>query len=159
MIAAMDENRGIGKDGDIPWRISADWQRFKRITLGHPVIMGRKTFESMGRPLPGRTNIVLTRKPDYSAEGCVVASTLDAALAAAAERDDEIYVIGGEEIFRLALPRADELRLTHVAGTHGADTFFPEFGDAFREVRSESHENEDPAYRYVDYERSAGAHG
>ncbi len=158
MIAALDEERGIGKDGDIPWRISADWQRFKRITMGHPIIMGRKTFEVVGL-LPGRTSIVLTRQTDYAAEGCLVVSTFNEALAAAAERDDEIYVIGGEEIFRLALPRADELRLTHVAGTHEADTFFPEFGDAFREVRSESHEDEDPAYRYVDYERTGGAHG
>ncbi|MDP9211905.1 MAG: dihydrofolate reductase [bacterium] len=150
----MDEERGIGKDGDIPWRIPADWQRFKQITLGHPVIMGRKTFESMGKLLPGRTNIVLTRRPDYEAEGCVVVATLDAALAVAAERDDEIYVIGGEEIFRLALPLADELRLTHVAGTHGADTFFPEFGDAFRETHSEPHEDADTAYRYADYVRT-----
>ncbi len=119
------------------------------------MIMGRKTFESMGKPLPGRTNIILTRKPDYAADGCIVVASLDAALAVAAEHDSEAYVIGGEEIFRLALPLADELRLTHVAGTHEADTFFPEIGDRFRETRSESHADEDPAYRYVDYERSS----
>ena len=100
-IWAMSENYVIGRDGNLPWRLSADLQRFKALTMGHHIVMGRKTWESIGRPLPGRTSIVLTRDPEYRAEGCLVVQSLDAALEAAAG-DDEVFVVGGASIYALA---------------------------------------------------------
>ena len=153
MVVAMDEGRAIGKDGKIPWHISGDLQRVKKITMGHPLIMGRKTFELIGKPLPGRTSIVLTHRPGYQAEGAVVVNTLEDALAAAAKIDSVAYVFGGSEIYKLAMPVTDEIKMTHVSGTHDADTFFPEFEDQFKESRSEETDEDGHHVRYVDYER------
>ena len=155
LIVAMDEGRGIGKEGKIPWHVSADLKRFKALTMGHPIVMGRKTWESIGMPLPGRTSIVITRQDGYRAEGAVVAGTVEEALAEAAKRDTEAYVIGGAEIYGLVLPSADRILMTRVSGTHDADTFFPEFEDAFKEVRSEEVEDGGHRLRYADYERIA----
>ena len=125
IIVAMSENRVIGRDNQLPWRLSADLQHFKKLTMGKPIIMGRKTFESIGRALPGRQNIVVTRQPDYHAEGCDVVPSADAAIAAA---DDaaEIMVIGGAEIYRQFLPRANRIYLTRVHARIDGDTYFPE---------------------------------
>ncbi|HMO86745.1 MAG TPA: dihydrofolate reductase, partial [Lacipirellulaceae bacterium] len=119
LIAAVADNGVIGRDGGLPWRLSADLQRFKRLTMGHPLIMGRRTWEALGRPLPGRTSIVVTRQSPYAAPQAEVQITgsLDDALAAAARApggDQEAFVIGGAEIYALALPRADRLYLTRV---------------------------------------------
>lgn len=149
----MDEDRGIGKGGKIPWHISADLKRFKALTMGHPIVMGRKTWESLGRALPGRTNIVMTRRQGYRAEGAVVVGSLEEALAAAAKADAEVHVIGGSAIYRLALPLADRIQLTHVSGTHGADSFFPGFEGEFKEVGTEAAEDGGYRIRYVRYER------
>jgi dihydrofolate reductase len=128
LIAAMAANRAIGIDNRLPWRLPADQRRFKRLTMGHPMIMGRRTFDSIGRqPLPGRPTIVVTRDLAWSGPGVEVAHTVDEALAMA--RGDEVFVAGGEEIFRLALPRADRLQLTRIDQDFPGDTFFPEIDE------------------------------
>lgn len=126
LIVAIAENRVIGKDGALPWHLSADLRRFKRITMGHPLVMGRVTFESIGRPLPGRTSLVISRQPEWSSPGVIVARDLDAAIAVAGPAH-ELFVIGGAAIYALALPRADRIYLTRVLAQVEGDTFFPEW--------------------------------
>jgi dihydrofolate reductase len=126
LIVAMDEKSGIGRDGRLPWRLATDLKRFKALTMGHHLVIGRKTFESIGKPLPGRTNIVVTRQVDYLAEGCLVAHSLPDALALAEKRGEtEVFIIGGGEIFAQALPFAGRIYLTRVQVEAGADVFFP----------------------------------
>lgn len=128
IIVAAAENGVIGSGGDLPWRLSADLKRFKRLTMGHPVIMGRKTWESIGRPLPGRQMIVVTRQADYQADGCAVAGNLPAACGlASAASAEETFIIGGAEIYREALPLVDRLYLTRVHATVAGDKFFPDY--------------------------------
>lgn len=139
IIVAMSENRVIGRDGDLPWRLSADLRRFKRLTMGHHIVMGRKTYESIGRLLPGRTSVVVTRQTDYDGEGALVANSIDSALALAAG-DDEVFVVGGAEIYRLAWPAADRVYLTRVAATVDGDTMLPEWSlDNWQRVEVEHH--------------------
>lgn len=156
LIVAHDQKLGIGFQGRIPWHLPSDLKRFKAITLGHPIIMGRKTFESIGRPLPYRTNIVVSRNSDFVAEGCEVANSLDTALVLAEAFDpEEIFVIGGEEIYRLALLFADRLYVTIVEGTFEADAFFPEYAGRFTRVISrEQHEENGVKFEYVTLEKS-----
>ena len=126
LIAALDRRRGIGKDNQLPWRLPADLKRFRELTTGHHIITGRKTFESIGKPLPGRTTIIITRNRDYSAEGCFIVHSLDEALALARTRgEQEAFVIGGAEIYAQALPLADRLYLSLVEAEVEADAFFP----------------------------------
>lgn len=130
MIAAIGENRVIGVDGVIPWRLPSDFAYFKRTTLGKPILMGRKTFESIGRPLPGRTNIVVSRQAGYQPDGVLVISDLDAALdharsIAAADEASEVMVIGGGTIYKQAMPYAERLYITHVALSPDGDAVFP----------------------------------
>lgn len=130
LIAAQDRRRGIGKDNRLPWRLSADLKRFRELTLGHHLIVGRKTFESIGKPLPGRTTIIVTRQAGFKAEGCFVVNSVDAALALARERKElEVFVIGGAEIYAQTLKQADRLYLTLVDAEVEADTFFPLFDE------------------------------
>ncbi|MCW8917531.1 MAG: type 3 dihydrofolate reductase [Gammaproteobacteria bacterium] len=127
LIWAMDENRLIGVENRLPWRLPADMKWFRRHTLGKPIIMGRKTFDSFGgRPLPERTNIVVTRDPDYRAEGAVVVHSIDEALRAAAGAD-EVMIIGGASFYQQLLPRADRLYITQVHGKFEGDAWFPAF--------------------------------
>ncbi len=126
LIAAMSENRVIGRDGALPWHLPRDMQRFKQLTMGHAVVMGRKTYETMGKPLPGRRNMILTRSRYYRPEGIEVFPTLIDALEAASD-DPEVFVAGGEQIYRLAMPHADRIYLTVIHATFSGDTFFPEF--------------------------------
>ena len=127
LIVAMDRNRAIGRDGQVPWRLSGDMRFFKAMTMGKPIIMGRKTWESLGRPLPGRRNVVITRDRDYAAEGAEVVHSPETALALVAD-EPEAMVIGGAEIYRLFLPRADRIYLTRVdTEAADADAWFPEF--------------------------------
>ena len=129
----MGKNRAIGLAGRLPWHLPADLKRFRAITLGAPIIMGRRTHESIGRPLPGRKNIVLTHAPDYRAEGCTVVHSVEEALREAA--GEEAMVIGGASVYRDFLPRADRIHLTLIHGDFPADTFFPEIDRAaWREV-------------------------
>ncbi len=126
IIAAVAKNKALGKNNDLIWRLPADLKRFKKITLGHHVIMGRKTFESLGRPLPNRTTIIISRNVSYKVEGCTVVHTLEAAILAAKE-DNNPFILGGGEIYKQALLRADILDLTLVHHSFDdADTFFPD---------------------------------
>lgn len=124
IIAAISENNVIGINGKLPWKIPEDLHRFKRLTIGNTIIMGRKTFESIGKPLPGRENIVLTRQENYQNPGIVLAHTLEEALSIA--RNDSIFAIGGQEIYKAALPLANRMELTKVHRNYEGDTFFPE---------------------------------
>jgi dihydrofolate reductase len=158
LIAAIARNRVIGKDGGLPWRLPADLRHFKRTTVGHPLIMGRRTFESFGRPLPDRTNIVVTRNPHYRPAGAVVVASFDAAMKIARGEDDEIFVGGGEDVFRHFLPLADRMILTWIGGEFEGDTFFPEFDEsAWRIVSRADHEPDEKnrwPYSFVVYERA-----
>ena len=126
LIAAMSENRVIGREGKLPWYLPRDMRRFKTLTTGHAVIMGRKTFETLGAPLPNRRNLVVTGNRAYEASGADVAHSLDAALSLV-EGDEEIFIAGGGEIYRLALPVADRIYLTVVHDAFNGDARFPEF--------------------------------
>ncbi len=132
IIAAMSENRVIGLKGAIPWDIPDDRRRFRELTMGHSIIMGRKTFEQIGRPLPGRRNILLTRQQEYRPEGCIVAHSLEEALAQC-EGSEEVFVCGGEQTYRLALPLADKVYLTVVHRFCAGDAFFPPLPAEFAE--------------------------
>jgi dihydrofolate reductase len=128
LVAALSTNRVIGRDNTLPWHLPGDLQYFKRITMGKPLLMGRKTYESIGRPLPGRTNIVLTRNPHVAASGIVVVSSPERALQLAQQEGaEELMVIGGEAVYRAMLPLAQRLYLTEVHAQVDGDAFFPEF--------------------------------
>jgi dihydrofolate reductase len=158
LIAALAANRAIGKNNTLPWHLPADLKRFKALTLGHPVLMGRKTYESIGKPLPRRRNLVITRNRDYRAPGCEVVHSLDTALAACSGAD-VIFIIGGAELYRQALPRAQRLEFTEIHAEFDGDTYFPQFAsDEWRETARECHGTEAGAplrYDFVRYERIA----
>ena len=141
MIAAMAHDRVIGKDNQMPWHLPADLAHFKRVTLGKPVLMGRKTFESIGRPLPGRRNLVISRNPDYQAEGIEVVGSVEAALALLAGSSvEELMVIGGGHLYAEMLPSADCLYLTQIDLAVEGDTRFPAFDDGqWQRIECESH--------------------
>jgi len=154
MVAALARNRVIGTDNRLPWHLPEDLRRFKALTLGHPVVMGRKTHASIGRPLLGRANVILTRDRDYAAPGCIVVHTLEAALDAAAATD-EIFVIGGAEIYALALPRANRLHLTEIHADFPGDALFPAFeAGVFKLVSREPHEREGLRFDFCVYDRA-----
>jgi dihydrofolate reductase len=139
ILVATDERGAIGRAGGLPWHLPNDLKRFKALTTGKPIVMGRKTWESIGRPLPGRLSIVITRQPGYAAAGAMVVPSLDDAVAAAGNVD-EVCIIGGAEIYRLALPRTNRLHLTRIHATVPADTFFPALDRGqWREVSREDH--------------------
>jgi dihydrofolate reductase len=162
VIVAAAENGVIGRDNALPWHLPEDLRYFKRVTMGKPIVMGRKTFESIGRPLPGRTNIVITRQPDYQAEGVKVVSNLDEALALAEnvaliDGASELMVIGGAEIYRAAIPRARRLYLTEVQARIEGDARLPEVDwSRWREISRESwpaSEANPYPYSFVVFER------
>jgi dihydrofolate reductase len=123
-VFAMGRNREIGLNNQLPWRLPADLKFFKKVTMGHPIIMGRKTYESIGRPLPGRTNVIVTRQQDFQAAGCTVVHSIDEVNQTFA--NDEVYVIGGTELFKSFLPQADQLIVTYIDADFEADTYFPD---------------------------------
>jgi dihydrofolate reductase len=162
LVAAVAENGVIGRDGALPWRLKSDMQHFRRLTLGRPVVMGRKTYESIGRPLKDRTNIVITRDPIYAPEGVVVAHSLDTAMAAARKDAqqrgaDSIAVIGGAGIFADSLANADRLEITLVHASPPGDTFFPPLDDKiWREtarMRQEAAPGDDADVSFITYVR------
>ena len=126
IIVAMGRNRVIGRENGLIWHLPEDLRHFKETTMGKPLIMGRKTFESVGKPLPGRTNIIVTRKKDYSAPGCLVAGSVEQALELA-DNDQEVFIAGGGEIYEQATPLADRMYITIIDHDFDGDTFFPEF--------------------------------
>ncbi len=160
LIVAMARNRVIGHQGGMPWRLPADLRRFRRLTMGKPVIMGRRTHQSIGRPLPGRHNIVVTRRPEWQPPGCSVAGSLAAALELAAAAD-EVMVIGGGVLYRSALPQAGRIYLTEVHTEPAGDVLFPALPTGqWREVWRENHgadQANEFAYSFVLLERSAAA--
>lgn len=144
LVVAAAANNVIGKDGALPWHIPGDLRRFKQITMGHPIVMGRRTWESIGRPLPGRHNIVMSSDSDYRAEGATVVASPAAALEAAGNAD-EIMIIGGGQVYELFLPIAERIYFTRIDATIDGDTFFPEPNAAeWRTIKSE-------------YQRAAGS--
>ncbi len=155
MIAAIASgNRALGKDNELIYKIPEDLKRFKEITSGHTIIMGRKTFESIGRALPNRTNIVITHDPDYSAAGTIVTHSLSEALAIAKEKEqNEIFIIGGGQIYQEAIGKADKLYLTIVEGNPDADTFFPDYSDFKKVIFEEEHESNGLKYKFLDLEK------
>jgi dihydrofolate reductase len=160
IIVAVAENGVIGRGGTLPWRLSADLQRFKRLTMGHTIIMGRRTWESIGRPLPGRQTVVVTRQPNYRLEDptVTVASSLEQARKTAQNAgDDEAFIVGGAELYRAALPEADRLYLTRVDAEVDGDTFFPEVAwSEWRLIDSDQHgadAKNEHAFTFETYER------
>ena len=147
LVVARAENGVIGKDGGLPWHLPEDLRRFKALTMGAPMIMGRRTFESLPKLLPGRRHIVITRDPKWSAEGAEIAHDTEAALALA--DPGRVSVIGGAEIFRLFADRADRIELTEVHGAPEGDTFMPAFGSEWQETAREDHDG----YSFVTLER------
>jgi dihydrofolate reductase len=162
LVAAVAQNGVIGRDGAMPWRLSTDLRRFKRLTDGKPVVMGRKTFEAIGKPLSGRTNIVVSRSPDFSPAGALIAGSVDEAIAVGIEEAEragvaEVPVIGGGEVYAAAIDRADRMYVTHVAASPEGDTFFPAIDPAqWRPISSEpipAGERDTEATTFVVYER------
>jgi len=156
IIVAVSENNVIGKNNQLIWRISEDLKRFKSLTMGHHIIMGRKTWESIGRPLPGRVNVVVSRNSDFSAEGVTVVDSLAKAIEFA-KKDSELFVVGGGELYRQALPLAKKLYITRVHKEFEGDTFFPEIDDKVWRVESEEikkpAEKDGLTYSFINYVR------
>ncbi len=155
LIYARAANGAIGKDGDLPWRLPADLRHFKALTMGLPMIMGRKTFESLPGLLPGRRHIVLTRDAEWHAEGAEVAATPDEALSLAG--GGTVAVIGGAAVFETFLPRADRVELTHIHRDYEGDVFMPPLGPEWREAARADHAaaGDTPAFSFVTYRRDA----
>ena len=161
LIVALGTNRVIGRGAIIPWRLPADQQRFKQLTMGRPLIMGRKTYESIGRPLPERLNIVVTRQSDYAAEGCEVVGSLEAALKRAG--DGEVFVIGGSDLYQATLPIADRLHLTLVELAPEGDVLFPEIDwrewDEVERTTGQVDEKNVHPYTFITLERRSRSAG
>ncbi len=150
IVAAVGRNGVIGVGGHLPWRIPEDLSRFKQLTMGHPVVMGRGTFESIGRPLAGRTNIVLTRRPDQTYDGVTIAGSFEDAMAIASSRGEDVFVIGGAEVYRTALRTADRIELTEVDAEPEGDTWFPTVDwSQWQETSRRSHQG----FAFVTYDR------
>jgi dihydrofolate reductase len=163
LLAAVADNGVIGRDNALPFRQSSDLKRFKSLTMGKPLVMGRKTYLSIGKPLPGRTNIVVSRDSGFASQGVVVAGSIEAALAAAREDAlgrgaDEVVVIGGTDIFKQTMPLADRLEITHVHARPAGDTYFPPIdASQWREVARSEHPagpKDEAGFSYVTYARA-----
>ena len=158
LIAAIDEQRGLGKNNELLFKIPEDQRRFREITRGHAIIMGRKTFESIGRPLPDRTNIVITRDEHFKSEGITVVHSINEAIHKAREKEieqDEVFIIGGGEIYAQAMSRADRLYLTIVKGTYDADTFFPDYSAFTHTEFEEERKKEGFEYKFVNLTKAS----
>lgn len=157
IIVAMAQNNAIGINNTLPWRCPEDLKHFKALTMGHHMIMGRKTFDSIGKPLPGRTTVVVSRNRELKIEGCIVAHSLNEAITACAG-DDEIFIVGGAELYSQALPLANKMYLTEIQQEISGDAFFPAFDlDEWSEVAREQRSQEIPqplAYHFITYQRS-----
>ncbi len=149
IIVALSENNVVGINNQLPWHLSADLKRVKALTMGHHLIMGRKTYESIGKPLPGRTNVIITRNKNFSAEGCVVVSSLTEALEKAKE-DNEVFIFGGGEIFREALSKVSKIYMTRIHQHFDGDTHFPDLNPGeWREIsRQDFNADEKNNYNY-----------
>jgi dihydrofolate reductase len=146
-IAAVGENNELGKDNDLIWHLPDDFKRFKKLTTGHYIIMGRKTFESFPKPLPNRTHVVITRQKDYPSEQCIVVDNIEKAIKTV-NNEDVAFVIGGGEIYRQFMDKADIIELTRVHGKFEADTFFPEINYKHWDLVKEEHHQKDDKHKY-----------
>lgn len=159
IIAAVADNGIIGRDNTLPWHLPQDLRHFKSVTMGHPVIMGRKNYEDIGKPLPGRLNIVISRDKSFFAQGCVMAHSIEEAISAA-DTNEEVFVIGGAQIYRLFLPLVNKMYITEVHTEAKGDIRFPDFDKAlWKTVSREDHkaDNNNPYdYSFVVYERKNG---
>ena len=171
IIAAIDSKNGIGKNGQLLFKIPEDFKRMKNLSMGHPIVMGRKTYESIGRVLPGRTNIIITHDENYTVDGGVVVHSLEEALDAArkspgadeifisrehkrsGKEDPEIFIFGGGEIFKQVIHKVDRIYLTKVEGDFNADTFFPDYSDFKKIIKEESGQFENLKYKFLNLER------
>ncbi|WP_299754418.1 dihydrofolate reductase [uncultured Pontibacter sp.] len=158
IVVAAAENNVIGKDNDLIWYLPADLKHFKRLTMGHPMIMGRKTYEAIGKPLPGRTSIIITSQIDYHADGCIVVHSLEEAIAKGKELDaEQVSIIGGANVYRQALPYTDKVYLTRVHHTFDGDAYFPELPEnKWQVVEQEQHEPDEKnkySYTFLTLER------
>ncbi len=155
VVAIAGKNRCIGNGANLLVRISDDLKRFKTLTTGHPIIMGRKTYESIGKPLPNRTNIIITRNQDFKAEGVIITSSIDEAIKKAAEIDSQIFVIGGGQIYAQALPYIDKIYMTYVDIEAEGDAFFPDYSEFKKETFREERVDEKTGLKYswIDLER------
>ena len=154
IIAAIGENRELGKDNKLLWKISEDLKRFKKITFGHPVIMGRKTFKSLKKPLPGRTNIIVTRNKKYKAKGCIICHSLIKAMKIAQKKDkNEAFIIGGGQIYKQTIDLVDKLYLTIVKGKFKADTYFPDYSQFKKVIKEEKKKSEGYEYKFLELEK------
>lgn len=143
MIAAVAENNALGKNNELVWHLPNDFKRFKSLTTGHHIIMGRKTFESFPKPLPNRTHVVITRNKNYNPEGCIVVDSIENAISICPENETS-FIIGGGEIYNLGLPFADQLEITRVHHSFDADAFFPEINsDEWKEIQTEFNQIDD----------------
>lgn len=156
IIAAMDKNRLIGRNNDLPWRLPSDLAHFKKVTMNKPILMGRKTYDSIGRPLPGRKNIILTRVKNLDIEGVTVVNSLDAVMTAARDAE-ELMVIGGSEVYELVLPKTQRMYLSFIDGEFEGDAWFPEFDTNDWEIieskEQPAGEKGVPGCRFVTYQR------
>lgn len=147
LIVAMDENRVIGFENKMPWHLPADLAYFKKTTIGHPIVMGRKTFQSIGRPLPNRTNLILTRDQSFRSEGCQVVHNIEEVIQIA--KKEALFVIGGAEIYKQFLPYAKKIYITQIIESFHGDTFFPELTDEWQLIATERNEKDQKNdYRY-----------
>ncbi|HEY6075798.1 MAG TPA: dihydrofolate reductase [Gaiella sp.] len=154
ILAAVGRNGVIGVDGGLPWHLPDELQLFKELTLGHVLVMGRRTYESVGRPLPGRTTVVVTRRPDWEAVGALRAGSVEEALTTASEIDDQVFVVGGAQVYAEALPAADRLALTFVDAEPEGDTMFPDVDwSHWREVAR----RDGQGWEHVTYERGVAS--
>ncbi len=156
IIVAMAQNRVIGANNTMPWRCPEDLKYFKSLTMGHHMIMGRKTFDSIGKPLPGRVSVIVTRNRDLKIEGCIMAHSLDEAIAVCKD-DNEIFIVGGAELYALALPMVNKLYITEIQQEFDGDTYFPEFDETkWLEIAREERHQDAPqplSYHFVTYLR------
>jgi dihydrofolate reductase len=153
IIVAMSENRVIGNDNTLIWKLPADLKRFKEITTGNTIVMGRKTYESIGRPLPNRRNIIITRDKNYKAEGCEVVNSIEESLLTCG---DNIFIIGGGEIYKQSIGISDKIYLTLIHETFEGDTIFSELGDEWKEINREDHDSDEKnkhKYSFIEYEK------
>ncbi|WP_020158763.1 dihydrofolate reductase [Methylobacter marinus] len=157
LIVAMASNRVIGINNQLPWHLSADLKRFRQITMGSPIVMGRKTYESIGRPLPGRTNVIISRDPAYRQEGCLVFNDIETAMESCCRKFQEVFVIGGSELYQSMLPLADTLYVTLIHKAFSGDAFFPEIDTRhWAEVSREDVDSDPDAgfgYSFIKYEK------
>jgi dihydrofolate reductase len=157
IVVAASENNVIGKDNQLIWHLPADLRYFKNLTMGHPILMGRKTYDSIGKPLPGRTTVIITRQHNLQVPDCIVTNSLDEAIAEAQKIDQDVYIIGGAEIYKQAITKADTIYLTRVHHYFDGDAYFPELAkNEWEAISSEDHESDDKnkySYSFITLKR------